>query len=150
MTQLCPYKRTVVNRIRKVGKKRKPLNQHQKKIFLVTSHAFLRNFTAYRSHRVTAASHPSLPDLSDHFKQATEASHSRMQRVATDLLQRDVFCAVTYLAISGNVLLILFNVFFIMEEFWRRKKGRRILLTLTVCKTKQWIRCWVPTEYLWS
>lgn len=117
MTQLCPYKRTVVNRIRKVGKKRKPLNQHQKKIFLVTSHAFLRNFTAYRSHRVTAASHPPLPDLSDHFKQATEASHSRMQRVATDLLQRDVFCAVTYLAISGNVLLILFNVFFIMEEF---------------------------------
>lgn len=150
MTQLCPYKRAVLNRIRKGGKKRrKPLDQHWK-IFLVTSHAFLRNFTAYRSHRVTAASHPSLPDLSDHFKQATEASHSRMRRVATDLLQRDVFCAVTYLAISGSVLLILFNVFFIIEEFWRRKKGRRILLTLTVCKTKQWIRCWVPTEYLWS
>lgn len=71
-------------------------------------------------------------------KEAAQMGHTRTQRITTCLLTttlwKDVFCAITHLAISGNVLLILFNVFFIIEEFWRRKNGRRILLILTLCK----------------
>lgn len=73
--------------------------------------------------------------------QNTKANHPLL----TTILWKDVFRAITHLAISGNVLLMLFRVFFIMEEFWRRKKGRRILLILTLCR-KQQFRHWVPAR----
>lgn len=38
-----------------------------------------------------------------------------------------------YLAISGRVLLIHFSVFFMREEFCKRKNGRINLLTLKLC-----------------
>lgn len=54
-----------------------------------------------------------------------------------------------YLAISGRVLLMHFKVFFIREEFWRRKKGRMSLLTRRFCHRTTKGKSNVPFESLY-